>query len=255
MTRRASGRHQLLDEALAAPLLEREVALREEAREEARPRRLLDEDAARAVALDEAPHLGDRGAAREDERLLDDVGVARLDVLHARRLDVDRGAAVEEPEGPLEGERPRHLLADDGVHVRADDRKADAETRDERHRQVDGAPRGDRAQLGPEEEVVEGAAEEERFQLAHRRDCPSYGGRGGAGRGLRQRNVLQDERADEHVLRRLELHAEAPVGSGGIRTVREEGVAVRSACSRRALPYPAGRRTRTTRCDPSGPSP
>ena len=160
-------RHELGDRPRVGRGVERHVAVREQAGERLAALDLLDQEAAGVVA----PDLGappDRGGAHEPERVLDHVRVARLDVAHARGLVGDRGIPVQEAEPALERERLGHLLADDGVHVGAQDRQRQLRPARERHREVHPAPRRDGAVLRPEQEVVEGPADEHGLELGHR---------------------------------------------------------------------------------------
>ena len=81
--------------------------------------RLLDQDAGDCGARRGA-RLADRGAPRQAERLRDDRAVDALDPRHRLGLALDALAAVDDPQRPLEGHRPRHLPAGDAVHVGAD---------------------------------------------------------------------------------------------------------------------------------------
>ena len=87
----------------------------------------------------------------------------------------DRGVPVQEAERPLERERLGHLLAHHGVHVGAEDRQLERDVARERHLQAHLPPRADRAVLRAEQEVVEGAADEEGLEVGHSTIVPAGG--------------------------------------------------------------------------------
>jgi len=160
-------RHELRDRPDVGGVVEGHVAVRQDAGEPAAALHLLDQEAARVVRADELAGLRDRRRPLEEERPVDDVGVARLHVADALGLVGDRGVPVEEADPALEGERLRHLLPDDRVHVRAEDGQGQIQSFHEGHGEGHLAPRAHRAVLGPEQEVVERLPDEHRLYVGH----------------------------------------------------------------------------------------
>ena len=153
-------RHELLHRPLVLDRAPREVPVREEPRQDPVSRRLLDQQAGDVVTARQLPRLADAAPARQAERPLDDVAVGALDPRHLGRLRRDRQPAVHEAHPALERDRHRHPGVGHAVHVGGDHRKVEPHLTRQARPERDLTPRGERARLGAEEEVVVRPADE-----------------------------------------------------------------------------------------------